>query len=182
MEETVVVKELIDNFERIFVPRKTSVTVHAIYLRDETTGIHYITSAHGTVSNINISRNGALDKLRVELIVRMNPFDDYIRRKLPLFKNMRPDPDQPNRTVFSDDSGMVFIRIIQILALGPSPPQEGAGPTGGPRASLNGVVTGKKCRDKCMKKCLFHQVREPYAWMLPLGNEQKKSAKEKEEE
>jgi hypothetical protein len=178
MEETVV-KELINNFERIFVPRKTSVTVHAIYLLDETTGIHYITSAHGTVSNINISRNGALDKLRVELIVRMNPFDDYIRRKLPLFKNMRPDPDQPNRTVFSDDSGMVFIRIIQILApAGAGPPQEGAGL----RASLNGVVTGKKCRDKCMKKCLFHQVREPYAWMLPLGNEQKKSAKEKEEE
>ena len=167
MEETVIVTELVGNLERIFVPKKTSVTVHAIYLRDETSNIHYITSAHGTVSSIIIEGSKKTPtKVRVELTVRMNPFDDYIRRKLPLFKNMRPDPEHPDRTIFIDDtSGMVFIRIVQILNVN----------TDG--ASLAGVVTGKKCRDKCMKKCLFHQVREPYAWMLPL----KKSADDEEE-
>lgn len=139
-------------------PGKTKLTVHNVCLHSNENDISYITSAAGTVHTIHTDIDDTYNVLYLSLELCIFPFTKHIRNDLPPFKHMIPDPDNQSKTIFKDDKGTVYVRIVHQLSEDTIERD--------PRESLNvpGVFLGINCRDNCYNKCFKHGIIQPYSY------------------
>lgn len=139
---------------------KTKLTVHNVSICSDLNDISYTTSAVGVVHNVHTECDDKYDTVSIVLEVRIFPFDKAIREHLPLFKNMLPDTEHLDRTIFADDDGTIYVRVSHEIQLEDDDFWD-------PNSFLNipGVFMGVKCRRKdCYIECYKHGIRQPYIY------------------
>ena len=147
--------------QRLYVGRQTCVVVHEVHLRtSEMADVRYITSAPGKVELLTLEMDNEKKSVKVTLDIKLFPFPKHMRHALPLFKHMRPEPEHPDRTIYTLKTGEVFVRINQAFEFSDGPDGETH-----EEALISGVVLGQRCKDSCRKRCYLHNIPQPYSWV-----------------
>jgi len=150
-------EELQSKLTSKYIPDKTLLTVHNVHLSTSAVhNLHYITSVRCIVSSFEASIDEESNTLNIELVAKVFPFPNYMRSKLPLFREMTVDPNHMDRTIwrYNDEPTMIYLRILDKISV----------VSDTERTFEDGIFMGIKCKDTCYKKCYKHQLIAPYCF------------------